>query len=120
MFTTFYFKADDATAVERRKRNQVRFTCETDANLGKIYPAKRRVGERPFKYLRITGIRQEFLGQITDADAKKEGFPHVPAFKKDWKRRHGSWDPHQLVWVVDYEVATEAEYLKQKMLKGAA
>lgn len=120
MFAAFYFKPDKATMVERHKISQILLIGEVDVSLGQIYPAKTRVGAKPFTYLRVAGKSYELLGQITEQDAKKAGYPHIPAFKKDWKHKYGGWDSRMLVTVVDFEMVAEAEYLNQRLRKGAA
>jgi len=113
------FKPDHVELIKRRKKTQTRRTwANCRVKVGSIHQAKTsfKKGEQPFAYILITAVRQEFLGQITDEDARKEGYPHVPGYKRAFKRIYGRWDPHELVWVVDFELATEAEYLD----KGAA
>jgi len=113
------FKPEHAQMILRRKKTQTRRTGKKRWKVGKIYQAKTgHRGSEPFAYLLITGLRQEFLGQITDQDACREGYPHIPGYRKIWKKINGRWDPHQLVWVVDFELATEVEYQAQR--KGAA
>lgn len=59
-------------------------------------------------YIRITDIRQEPLGAMTDADARKEGdYETVDEFREGWEaiNGEGSWDPEQVVDVVDFEYA---------------
>lgn len=115
------FRPDHVEPIKRRKKTQTRRTwARCRVKVGSIYQAKTsfKKGEQPFAYIKITGAHQEFLGQITDGDAKKEGYPHIPAYKKAFRSIYGQWDPHQLVWVVDFQVVTEDEYLTQQ--KGVA
>ena len=112
------FRPDEKLMILRHKKKQARFPGGKRWAIGKIYQAGTGIGSKPFAYLRITGLRQEFLGQISDKDARREGFPHIPGYRKAWKQNHGRWDPHQLVWVVDFEMVSEAAYLAQR--KGAA
>lgn len=116
----FLFKHDHVQMIQRKKKTQTRRTGKKRWSVGKIYQAKTSFtkGENPFAYLRVTGLREEFLGQISDEDARREGYPHVPAYRRVFKKIYGHWDPHQPVWVIDFEVATEADYLAQH--KGAA
>lgn len=110
------FKPEHILPIQRKKKTQTRRTGKKRWSIGKIYQCKTsfKKGEEPFAYIRITSLRQEFLGQISDQDAKREGYPHVPAYKKIFKEIYGHWNPHELVWVVDFEVATKTEYLAQR------
>ncbi len=112
------FKPEHVEPIKRRKKTQTRRTwANCRAKVGSIHQAKTsfKKGEQPFAYIRITAARQEFLGQITDEDARKEGYPHVPAYKKAFKQIYGHWNPHELVWVIDFELVTEAEYLGERV-----
>lgn len=110
------FKPEHIEPIQRRKKTQTRRTGKKRWIVGNCYQCKTsfKKGEKPFAYIRVTDLREEFLGQITDEDARKEGYPHIPAYKKAFKWIYGSWDPHQIVWVVDFEKITKAEYMAQR------
>ncbi len=110
------FKPEHVPLIQRKKKTQTRRTGKKRWTVGKIYQARTsfKKGEEPFAYLRITGLHQEFLWQITPEDARREGYPNVRAYKKIFKRIYGFWKPHELVWVVDFELATRAEYEAQR------
>lgn len=54
--------------------------------------------------IRITAIRQERLGNITEADAIAEGVESVEAYKALWTSINGHWDGEVAVWVISFEV----------------
>jgi len=57
--------------------------------------------------VRITEIRQEALGDITEADAVREGFANVAEFMAYFATLHpGPIDLTLPVWVVSFEVVT--------------
>ena len=57
--------------------------------------------------VRITEIRQEALGDITEAEAVREGFANVAEFTAYFKTLHpGPVDLTLPVWVVSFEVVT--------------
>jgi len=66
-------------------------------------------------FIEIVDIRQEPLGEMTDADAQKEGdYETVAAFRDAWAdiNGEGSWDPEQVVDVVCFE------YVGREHLRG--
>ena len=110
------FKAEHIEPIQRRKKTQTRRAGRKRWIVGNCYQCRTsfRKEDKPFAYIRVTDLREEFLGQISDKDARKEGYPHVPAYKKAFKRIYGGWDPHQLVWVIDFVKINEEEYLQQR------
>ena len=116
------FRPEHQLMILRKRKTQTRRTGDKRWNIGTIHQAKTNYkrGSQPFAYIRIIAVRQEFLGMITDEDAHREGYPHIKAYKKIFKKIYGHWDPHMPVWVIDFELASEADYLSQKSGKGAA
>ena len=57
--------------------------------------------------LRITEIREQRLGDVTEADAVREGFANVAEFMAYFATLHpGPVDLTLPVWVVSFEVVT--------------
>jgi hypothetical protein len=56
----------------------------------------------------VTALEQKSLGDMTEEDAKSEGFPNLSAYKDIIIRMHPGmeWDPKALVWVHHYQKAT--------------
>ncbi|WP_333782400.1 ASCH domain-containing protein [Candidatus Desulforudis audaxviator] len=52
----------------------------------------------PFAYVRITAVRRERLDDITDDDARKEGYPSVEAYREAFERIYGFWDTDAEAW----------------------
>jgi len=73
--------------------------------VGNIYRAKTHLfSKNYFALLRITGLRKEKLGDMTEEDAIAEGAKSLTHFREIWQDIHGSWNPEQEVWVVEFEV----------------
>ena len=65
-----------------------------------------RNGYKPFvAYVTIKRRYRQKLGQITDKDARKEGFANVDEFKQAWIQIYGNWKPNEIIWVYDFELA---------------
>lgn len=49
----------------------------------------------------VTDVVRQKLGEMTDEDARREGFPSLAAYRALIFKRHPSmrWDPEHLVWV---------------------
>lgn len=61
------------------------------------------VWEPHFANLRITSIERKRLGEMTEADAKREGGYTLEEFKEVWKRIHGDWNENESVYVINFE-----------------
>jgi len=54
--------------------------------------------------LRIIAVYNQKLGDMSEDDAKREGYRSLDAFRKAWveiQPGHG-WDPEQDVWVIEW------------------
>lgn len=66
--------------------------------------ASRRDKETGSTRIRVTEVRQEFLGDVDSGATHREGFSSVEDFMAVWKQLHGEWNPKQTVYVVRFEV----------------
>ena len=53
----------------------------------------------------VTGLRLERWGDISEEDARREGYPTLEMYRAIIERMHGGadWDQDQPVWVHDFE-----------------
>jgi hypothetical protein len=53
----------------------------------------------------VTALEQQSLGEMTDADAKAEGYPNLDAYKDVILRMHAgmTWNNDSLVWVHSFK-----------------
>lgn len=58
-----------------------------------------------FAKILVTDIYPERLGDITEEDARKEGYSSREAFFEEWRSIYGSVNDNLVVWVVEFEVS---------------
>jgi hypothetical protein len=59
-----------------------------------------------FGKARIESISKQKLCDMTEDDARKEGFESLAKFKEYWKR-FGDWKPQEEVWVIGFALLQE-------------
>jgi hypothetical protein len=74
--------------------------------VGKTYALQPGRGQKAVGRICLMGLRQEFVGSITEADARAEGFANRAAFLTAWRTIHKTTDAlDQMVWVLEFELA---------------
>lgn len=61
-------------------------------------------GKNAIGRVRIVSVRREPLGVLNDAEARLEGCADAIHFTFVWRAINGAYDPHVLVWRVEFEV----------------
>ncbi|MFA4986678.1 MAG: ASCH domain-containing protein [Candidatus Brocadiia bacterium] len=59
--------------------------------------------DQPFAYLKLVSVRQHKLKEITDADAKLEGYDNRTEFLKVWLELHEASQDTDDVWALEFE-----------------
>jgi len=101
------FTSDEVEAVlSGVKRQTIRLKRDDNRyRVGSFYDAKVGVtSERKFAIIRISGVVEKTLDELTDEDIRREGFSCRSEYKKRWKGRHGSWDGKTPVQVIRFRV----------------
>lgn len=52
--------------------------------------------------LTVTGVRLEEVGEVTEEEARLEGFDNLSEFRQDWIKRYASWSDHDLAWRIQF------------------
>ena len=56
-------------------------------------------------FIRVNAVYQQHLGDMTEADAKKEGGYTLEEFKKVFETvTKSTWDDDLIVWVVEFKM----------------
>jgi hypothetical protein len=113
-----FFKDEHIIPIISGKKTQTRRrinrTGKCPYKPGHAYQCRDNYSAGAFAHILIKSVRQERLGDITDEDAIREGYPtridYFAAFEKIYKRM----DPDEIVWVIDFEVISVLEYLALK------
>ena len=107
---TLLFKPQHVKLILEGKKTQTRRISKPRVKVGGIYEAKTRLFSKEyFALIKITGLREEKLGDISDEDVKKEGYNSLEEFIEVWKSIYGSWEPERVVWVLEFEVVNLAK-----------
>ena len=73
-------------------------------------------GKRGDEKITVVAVRRQRLGDISEKDAKREGFPNKQAFVHYWIGLYGHYDPDQQVWVISFVLGDHTDvdrYLAQ-------
>jgi hypothetical protein len=74
-------------------------------NVGQTYAVQPGRAKKAVAYIKLTGIREEAVGDISESDAIAEGFDSREAFFATWRGIHGAKaDMQQRVWVLEFEL----------------
>ena len=60
-------------------------------------------------FIRATDVYQQNLGDMTEADADREGGYSIDGFRSAWENINGDWSPDESVWVVEFEYAGNSD-----------
>ena len=89
----------------------------------RVYAVGEKVGisaayTKPVARIIIKRRFEQRLGDITEDEARKEGFSSVADFKKQWENLY-HWNPEEVVWVYEFEVAKQDSASKDKPFQPA-
>jgi len=103
--TMILFRPENVPLVLSGRKTQTRRRWKRPrVKVGSVHQAKTGFKkDEVFARIRITGLRQERLGDISPEDVYREGYDTWDEFAAVWRRIHGSApDPDEIVWVVDF------------------
>ena len=75
--------------------------------VGHTYKIKDNYFDKGQGEILITRKFKQQLGDISEEDAKKEGFKNKEEFEKAWREINGAWNPDQLVTAYEFRIAAK-------------
>ena len=104
------FKPEHVDMILTGKKTQTRrLWKKRRALVGSIHQARTELFGKPFAYLKILDVHQEYLGEISDEDCIKEGDYTYESYRDIWKKINKSYDTFQKVWVVEFVLTAYSE-----------
>lgn len=102
------FKRDLLEKVMEGRKTQTRRTHKQQWHVGRTYGIRSTRFEK--SRARITIIRRysQRLGDVTEEEARKEGFRSLEEFKREWARIYGPWNPDQQVTAYEFHLVSTA------------
>jgi hypothetical protein len=98
------FKTHLLALVLQGRKTQTRRTSRYELTVGRIYTVKTNLYGQPQGYIKITQKYRQRLGDVSEPEAKAEGFNSIEEFQKAWKAINGSWNPEQIVTAYEFEL----------------
>jgi len=71
---------------------------------GRIYAILDDYSEGPKAYIKITRKWKQRLIDMTEEDAKKEGFSSLAEFKAAWIKLYGAWQPETEIFAYEFQL----------------
>jgi len=99
------FKRELLDLVISGKKTQTRRRHKNPLKEKQKYVIKRNWYKNTEQYIQITKVYPQKLGDVSEEEAKKEGFSSLDEFRDAWIRINGSWDPEMVVTVYEFELA---------------
>ena len=99
------FKKDLLEMVLSGAKTQTRRRHKNPLKEKQKYVVKRNWYNNTENYILIKKVYPQKLGDISEEEAKKEGFSDLDKFRDAWIRINGSWDPNMVVTVYEFELA---------------
>ena len=103
------FKKEHIPLITRRLKTQTRRRHRNVLKAGRVYSVKTNYFTTTGHRVRITRVRRERLGDISEEDALAEGGYTVEEFVDVWRRINGSWDPDDEIIVYEFELVEDLE-----------
>ena len=98
------FKRDLLVLILSGRKTQTHRTHSYEWRVGRCYAIRDRWFDKSKGHIIITRKFKQQLGDISQADVKKEGYDSLEEFKQIWKDINGSWNPEQIVTAYEFKL----------------
>lgn len=99
------FKRSLLALIIQGRKTQTRRLHKHQLKEGCIYPITDQWFAKPKAHIKILKVYQQRLGDITETEARKEGFNSIEEFKQAWTQINGSWQPETTVTVYEFQLS---------------
>ena len=72
--------------------------------VGRVYSVRDKLFAKPEGKILILRRFGQRLGDVTEEDARKEGFSSKEEFREAWTAIYGSWNPEQIVTAYEFKL----------------
>jgi hypothetical protein len=98
------FKRDLLKKVLKGEKTQTRRTHVLRLTVGRVYGIKTQYYEKTRGHILITARWNQRLGDMTEAEARAEGFSSLGAFRLRWAQINGTYDPNLIVTAYEFRL----------------
>jgi hypothetical protein len=96
LWTTEYYDKMPEKVLRQGKRVKWR--------TGQRYAVQPGRGQKGLGWIELLDIRFQHLGNISEEEARAEGFASLEEFIRAWLEIHGNYDPEQPVWALEFRL----------------
>ena len=111
---TLLFKRQFINKIRSGAKTQTRRLKQPRLKIGKKYSLRENYRTTLPDKIFITDIYQQYLGDITLEEVKREGFTTKTEFVNIWTEIYGEYDPEMFIWVVEFQYIDPTETFKEK------
>jgi hypothetical protein len=100
---TLLFKRRFIPQILAGEKTQTRRPSKPGVREGGTYTLRAGYAPTPHR-ITVTRVYTQRLGDVTQEDARMEGFGGVGEFMEAWAGIYGGWSPDQTVYVVEFRL----------------
>ncbi len=111
-----FFKRQFISKIREGSKTQTRRLKQPKLSIGKEYCIRENYKSTLPDQIMIIDIFQQFLGEVSPEEVRKEGLASEQDFIEIWTEIYGYYDPAEIIWVVEFEYIGSTETFKEKTL----
>ena len=111
---TLLFKKQFISKIREGEKTQTRRLKKPNIKIGKTYSLRSSYRSVLPERILITDVFQQYLGEISHDDVQNEGFDSLNMFINIWREIYGSYNPEELIWVIEFQYVGNTEMFKVK------
>jgi hypothetical protein len=110
---TLLFKRRFIPHILAGEKTQTRRPSKPGVREGGTYTLREGYLPTPHR-ITVTRVYTQRLGDVSQEDARTEGFGSLGEFMEAWAGIYGSWSPDRAVYVVEFRLEGVTEMFKEK------